>query len=136
MKYLNKIASVFCAAAMGLTALTSCEGADLYGLNAPDWLSGTVDSIAASKVSNVISVTPNPTTLGAADNSTPWWTEFTDDIKMEPGETYEVKFTNYGGTNNWKNFLIVFRNEAKDSAQTTGVGIRSMETVPKATTSA
>ncbi len=114
MKYLNKIASVFCAAVMGLTILTSCEGADLYGLNAPDWLTGKVDSIAASKVSNVISVTPTPTTLGAADNSTPWWTEFTEDIKMEPGVSYEIKFTNYGGSSNWNNFLIVLRNEAKD----------------------
>ena len=29
--------------------MTSCEGADLYNLNSPDWLSETVDSIKNSK---------------------------------------------------------------------------------------
>lgn len=49
MKYLNKIASVFCASALGLMALTSCEGGDLFNVNAPDWISSKVDSIADSK---------------------------------------------------------------------------------------
>ena len=39
MRYLNKLSSVFFVAALGLMALTSCEGADLYKINAPDWLS-------------------------------------------------------------------------------------------------
>ena len=37
MKHLNKIASAFCAAALGMLALTSCEGGDLYKMDAPDW---------------------------------------------------------------------------------------------------
>ena len=45
MKHLNKIASVFCAAALGMLALTSCEGGDLYKMDAPDWIAGKVDSI-------------------------------------------------------------------------------------------
>lgn len=39
MKYLNKLASVFFAAALGMLTLTSCEGGDLFNVNAPDWLS-------------------------------------------------------------------------------------------------
>ena len=39
MKYLNKFASVFLFAALGVFALTSCEGSDLYKVGAPDWLS-------------------------------------------------------------------------------------------------
>ena len=39
MKYLNKLASVFLFAALGVFALTSCEGSDLYKVGAPDWLS-------------------------------------------------------------------------------------------------
>ena len=34
MRHLNKIASVFCAAALGMMALTSCEGGDLFSVNA------------------------------------------------------------------------------------------------------
>ena len=39
MKYLNKLASVFLFATLGVFALTSCEGSDLYKVGAPDWLS-------------------------------------------------------------------------------------------------
>ena len=39
MKYLNKLASVYFLAALGLMGLTGCEGGDLYDVNAPDWLS-------------------------------------------------------------------------------------------------
>ena len=39
MKYLNKLASVFFIAALGVLTLTSCEGGDLFNVNAPDWLS-------------------------------------------------------------------------------------------------
>ena len=46
MKHLNKIASAFCAAALGMLALTSCEGGELYKVNAPDWVAAKVDSIA------------------------------------------------------------------------------------------
>ena len=35
MKYLNKFASVFLFAALGVFALTSCEGSDLYKVGAP-----------------------------------------------------------------------------------------------------
>ena len=114
MRYLKRIASVFTLAILGMWVLTSCEGADLYNVGAPDWISDKVDSIANSKTSNVISVVPNPANLGAADNTTAWWTEFTDDIKIEPGEAYEVKFVNYGGGSNWNNFVIILRNAAKD----------------------
>jgi hypothetical protein len=39
MKYLNKLASVLFAASLGMVTMTSCEGGDLYKINAPDWLS-------------------------------------------------------------------------------------------------
>ena len=52
MKYLNKLATVCCSAAIGLMALTSCEGGDLYGIDSPDWISSRVDSIANSKNNN------------------------------------------------------------------------------------
>ncbi len=46
MKYLNKLATVCCSAALGLLALTSCEGGDLYSIMSPDWMSSRIDSIA------------------------------------------------------------------------------------------
>ena len=49
MKYLNKISSIMCSAALGLLVLTGCEGADLYGVTSPDWISEKIDSINNAK---------------------------------------------------------------------------------------
>ena len=52
MKYLNKISSVMCSAALGLLVLTGCEGGDLYGVTSPDWISEKIDSIENAKNQN------------------------------------------------------------------------------------
>ena len=53
-------------------------------------------------------VVPTPLSIGAEDNSTPWWSVFTDNIKVEPKETKVVNFTNYtAGDLNYKNYLII-----------------------------
>lgn len=112
MKYINKLASVFFMAALALLTMTSCEGGDLYNVGAPDWLAEM--SAGEEDDSNIISVTPNPSMLGSSDNTTAWWTVFTDDYKTESGKTYQIKFMNYGGASNWNNFVLILRNEAKD----------------------
>ena len=111
MKYLNKLASVLFAASLGMVTMTSCEGGDLYKVDAPEWLS---EMGGGEEETTIVEITPNPSKLGSPDNTTGWWTEFTDDIKAEPGMTYQVKFTNYGGGSNWNNFVLILRNEAKD----------------------
>lgn len=145
MRHLNKLATTFCAAVLGLFALTACEGGDLYNVNAPGWLQGKIDSIANnSEGPSYIDVIPNPATLGAVDNTTAWWSVFTDDVKAEPGETYQIKFTNYGGASNWNNFVIILRNGIASGekvtmsmaffVQTTGVGTLNTLMVPIVTT--
>lgn len=111
MKYLNQLASVFLLATLGVFALTSCEGGDLYNVNAPEWLS---EMGGEEEEVEIIEITPNPTDLGKADNTTPWWTVFTDDIQAESGKTYQIKFNNYGGSSNWNNFVFILRNATKD----------------------
>lgn len=112
MKYINRFASVFFMAAIGLLTMTSCEGGDLYNVGAPEWLAEKGQK--GEDPSSIVETAPNPSKLGAADNTTAWWTEFTEDIKTEPGKTYQVKFTNFGGAGNWNNFVLILRNEAKD----------------------
>ena len=111
MKYINKLASVFFMAALALLTMTSCEGGDLYNVGAPDWLA---EMGGDEEEESIISVTPNPNVLGATDNTTPWWTVFTDDYKTEAGKAYQIQFLNYGGSSNWNNFVLILRNEAKD----------------------
>ena len=113
MKHLNKLASVFCMAAMGLTALTGCEGSDMFSVNGPDWLSEKIDSIANSNKDAAPTI--SPTTLGATDNSDAWWTSHLDaDIKIESNKSYSTTFTNYtSGGNNWNNYVVVLRKADK-----------------------
>ena len=113
MKHLNKLASVFCMAAMGLTALTGCEGSDMFSVNGPDWLSEKIDSIANSNKGTVPTI--SPTTLGATDNSDAWWTSHLDaDIKIESNKSYSTTFTNYtSGANNYNNYVVVLRKADK-----------------------
>ena len=48
------------------------------------------------------------TSIGATDNSTAFWGAHSDNIKVNPGETYVCRFTNYtSGQNNWNNFVVV-----------------------------
>ena len=113
MKHLNKLASVFCMAAMGLTALTGCEGSDMFSVNSPDWLSEKIDEIANSNKGTVPTI--SPTTLGATDNSDAWWTSHLDaDVKIESNKSYSTTFTNYtSGGNNWNNYVVVLRKADK-----------------------
>ena len=113
MKHLNKLASVFCVAAMGLTALTGCEGSDMFSVNGPDWLSEKIDSIANSNKGTVPTI--SPTTLGATDNSDAWWTSHLDaDVKIESNKSYSTTFTNYtSGANNYNNYVVVLRKADK-----------------------
>ena len=113
MKHLNKLASVFCMAAMGLTALTGCEGSDMFSVNGPDWLSEKIDSIANSNKGTAPTI--SPTTLGATDNSDAWWTSHLDaDIKIESNKSYSTTFTSYtSGGNNWNNHVVVLRKADK-----------------------
>ena len=47
-------------------------------------------------------------TIGATDNSTPFWGAHSDNIKVGPKETFVSTFTNYSnGVANWNNFVVV-----------------------------
>ena len=48
------------------------------------------------------------TCVGATDNSTAFWGDHSEMMKVSAGETFAARFTNYtSGQNNWNNFVIV-----------------------------
>ncbi len=52
--------------------------------------------------------------LGALDCSQGWWTTHSEPVKVEAGESVNVKFRNYtSGAANWNNYLVVLQNVAK-----------------------
>lgn len=94
MKHLNKIASVFCVAAMALTALTGCEGSDMFSVNSPDWISEKIDSINAAKGNDnaLPEGEEDVYTIGATDYSTGWWTAFSKYYVIPEGKTWNAVF--------------------------------------------
>ena len=118
MRYLNKIASAFCAAALGLLAMTSCEGGDLYNVNSPDWLSEKIDSINNAKGSGQEEVLEGMMedvyTIGATDYSTGWWAAFSKYYQIADGQTWNAQFNlsiNPDATNTYKNFALIICND-------------------------
>ena len=68
--------------------------------------------------SKVTAVTPDPTSLGAADCSAAFWSVCTDDIKVPAGATREFNFTNYtSGAGNWNNYVVILRDAAKTAPE-------------------
>ena len=119
MKYLHKIATAFCSAAIGLMALTSCEGADLYSLNAPDWISSKADSIANAKSQGgeeeeIEGMHEDVYTVGATDFSTGWWAVFSKYYQIPEGQTWIAQFNlniNPAATNTHKNYALIITND-------------------------
>ena len=119
MKYLNKIATVFCSAALGLMTLMSCEGGDLYSINAPDWMASKIDSIANAKnqggeEEEIEGMHEDVYTVGATDYSTGWWAVFSKYYQIPEGETWITQFylnINPAATNTYKNYALIITND-------------------------
>ena len=120
MKYLNKIATAFCAAALGLMTLTSCEGGDLFSIDSPDWISSKADSIAAEKAKNqggddvIDGLEEDVYQVGAPDFSTGWWAQFSKYYQIPEGQKWIAQFNlsiNPKATNTYKNFAMIICND-------------------------
>ena len=113
MKF-NKIATAFCAAALGMMMLTSCEGGDLFSINAPDWLSSKADSIAAEKAKNqggeeeIEGLHEDVYNIGKEDLTAGFWT-LGKTYVVPAGQKWQAQFNLIVNPDNkyFKNFYIV-----------------------------
>ena len=114
MKY-NKLATVFCSAALGLMALTSCEGGDLYSVGAPSWISAKADSIANAKSEDsgevIEGLQEDVYDIGKADYSAGFFT-LGKTYVVPAGEKWQAQFNLLVNPDNkyYKNFYIVLNN--------------------------
>ena len=116
MKHLNKIASVFCVAAMALTALTGCEGSDMFSVNSPDWISEKIDSINAAKGNDnaLPEGEEDVYTIGATDYSSGFWAAFSKYYVIPDGKTWNAVFNlniNPSAPNTFKNFALFLASD-------------------------
>ena len=117
MKHLNKLASVFCVSAMAMTAMTGCEGSDLFSVNGPDWISEKIDSIENANKGNeevLEGMNEDVYTVGATDFSTGWWTTFSKYYQVADGVKWNAVFNlniNPSAPNTYKNFALIICND-------------------------
>ena len=117
MKYMRKLAMAFCAAALGMLTMTSCEGGDLYSVDSPDWLQEVIDSINANKGSDdeeLEGMMEDVYTIGATDFSTGWWAQFSKYYQINEGGVWHGLFNlniNPNASNTYKNFALILCND-------------------------
>ena len=126
MKYLNKIATSACFAALGMLMLTGCEGAELYSIGSPDWLSEKVDSIKNSKSDGgeeeLEGMMEDVYTIGKADFTSGFWT-LGKTYVIPAGEKWQAQFNLTVNPDNkyFKNFYLVLNKFNGDLSDEFGV---------------
>lgn len=110
MRHLNKLLCACSFAALGLPALTGCEGGELFEVNAPDWISDKVQDIEDSENGNQEDIY----TFGSTDYSSAFWTEFSKYYVIPDGKIWTAEFELHidpNATNTYKNFALIITND-------------------------
>lgn len=118
MRILRKLVYVCCSITLGLMALSSCEGGELYDVNAPDWISEKVDSIADSKKEPEDEVLEGMQedvySFGNTDYTSGFWTAFSKYYVVPDGQKWHGVFNlniNPADNTYYKNFALVITND-------------------------
>ena len=109
MKYLNKFVSALFVATLGIMTLASCEGADLYKINAPDWLSekgGEEDEPEPEE--ELVGQMEDVYNIGKEDLSSGFWT-LGKTYVVPAGAKWQAQFNLTVNPDNkyFKNFYVV-----------------------------
>jgi hypothetical protein len=98
--------------------MTSCEGGDLFSVDAPDWISAKVDSINEANKGKgeeeIEGMHEDVYTVGATDFTTGWWAVFSKYYQVPDGEKWITQFNlniNPNASNTYKNFALIITND-------------------------
>lgn len=122
MRYFKHIAKALCMTALGVMALTGCEGADQYGIDSPDWIKDKIDSINNSKQSHeevLEGMQEDVYTIGKTDFSSGWWAEFSKYYVIGENQKWYAQFNlniNPSAPNTYKNFALIITTDADRGA--------------------
>jgi hypothetical protein len=122
LKFMKKTKLMRCALGVAFLAavgLVGCEKLDNYSINAPSDLQHRIDSIAAAKpnTGDTTKLTIATAIVGAENNSSAWWTAFSDYFSIPTNKLLHLEFVNHGtGVNNWNNWNLAVTNEIADRA--------------------
>lgn len=105
------------AAVLAAFGLVGCEKLETYSIGAPSDLQSKIDSIANSKpdTGDTTYITITTPIVGAEDNSSGWWSAFSDYFTVPTNKLLHLEFINHGtGINNWNNWNLAVTNEVTD----------------------
>lgn len=98
-------------AAVAAAVSVGCSALEPYVVDAPDDLQEKIDAYEEEKKANqsddYTEITITAPLVGAEDNSSGWWTEFSQYFTVPSGKKLYVEFENHGtGVNNWNNWNV------------------------------
>ena len=110
-------------AVLAAFSLVGCEEMDIYSIDSPSDLQSRIDSIAAAKASidtgDTTYINISTAIVGAEDNSSGWWTAFSDYFTIPTNQLLVLEFINHNGgsSNNWNNWNLGIANVADRDAE-------------------
>jgi hypothetical protein len=108
-----------CAAAFAAVVSAGCTGLEPYSVTPPDDLAQKIAEYEAEKAAkqtdDYTEITITTALVGAEDNSSAWWSEFSQYFTVPSGKKLVLEFENYGsGVNNWNNWNVCLANGERD----------------------
>lgn len=120
MKHFYKITFFCCAAALWMLALASCEGGELYDVNAPEWISDKIQEIEDSKKEPEDEVLEGMQedvyTIGNTDFTSGFRAAFSKYYVIPDGEKWNAVFNlniNPADNTYYKNFALIITNDVE-----------------------
>ncbi len=115
MKRCRLIKQVLFVLLLSTFGFLGCKKLDVYSVNAPADIQSRIDSIAAEngnvEAGDTTYLEITTPTVGAEDNSSEWWTAFSDIFHIPTGQRLVLEFINHSsGDDNWNNWNLVVTN--------------------------
>lgn len=115
MKIGKWILKALCATAFTAAVSIGCTGLEPYTIDAPDDLAEKIAAYKAEKEAgksdDYEEITITTAIVGAEDNTSGWWSEFSQYFNVPSGKKLFVEFENFGsGANNWNNWNACVAN--------------------------
>ncbi len=109
MKTQNLMLKALCAFAATAAVSVGCTGLKTYQIDAPDDLASKIAEYKAEKESkqsdDYTEIDITVPVVGSEDNTSGWWTEFSQYFTVPSGKKLVLEFENYGSMeNNWNNW--------------------------------
>ncbi len=115
MKTRDLMLKAIFATAFTAAVTVGCTGLEPYTIDAPDDLAEKIAAYRAEKEAgksdDYEEIAITTAIVGAEDNTSGWWTEFSQYFNVPSGKKLFIEFENFGsGANNWNNWNVAVAN--------------------------